>query len=157
MRPPAVGRRHNGGVSETTAHVVRSRRVRTAAMPFVVAILLALVASLVVFPARTYVNQRNLLAARTAEFEAYADRIESLQDQITYLQSAEGIREAIRSQLGYLMPNERRVPMMETPALSTELPGRWPHGLVSTMLMVRGLQAAHDSARDVVLLEPLSP
>lgn len=144
-------------VSETAADLVRSRRLRTAATPFIVAIVLALVASLVVFPARTYVSQRDMLARRSAEYEQYADLIESLQDQITYLQSTDGIREAIRSQLGYLMPNELRVPMMETPALGDALPDRWPHRVVSTMLMVRSLQAARDKARDVVLLEPLSP
>ena len=119
--------------------------------------LFALVASLFVFPVRTWLHQRNLLADRQAEYAAYEDIVENLQDQVNYLQSPAGLRDAIRTQLGYLAPDEKRVPLMEAPELSAAFPERWPYTIVSTMMLVRTLQATEDAARNQISLTPLLP
>ena len=77
--------------------------------------------------------------------------VEQLQDQILYLKTPEGLRDAIRTQLGYLQPNERRLPMMDIPALSATLPERWPYTLVSGALIVRTIEVADRRAKGVVL------
>lgn len=143
--------------SDTGTELVRSRRLRIASMPVGMIMLFALVASLFVFPVRTWLHQRNLLAERQAEYAAYEDIVENLQDQVNYLQSPAGLRDAIRTQLGYLAPDEKRVPLMEAPELSATFPERWPYTIVSTMMLVRTLQATEDAARNQISLTPLLP
>lgn len=143
--------------SDTGTKLVRSRRLRIASMPVGMIMLFALVASLFVFPVRTWLHQRNLLAERRAEYAAYEDIVENLQDQVNYLQSPAGLRDAIRTQLGYLAPDEKRVPLMEAPELSATFPERWPYTIVSTMMLVRTLQATEDAARNQISLTPLLP
>lgn len=142
---------------ESGNRLVRSRRLRIATAPVGLVMLFALVASLFVFPVRTWLNQRELLAERQAEYAAYEDIVENLQDQVTYLQSPQGLRDAIRTQLGYLAPDEKRVPLMEAPELSATFPERWPYTIVSTMMLVRTLQATEDAARNQITLTPLVP
>lgn len=141
----------------TGTGLVRSRRLRIATMPVGVIMLFALVASLFVFPVRTWLHQRNLLEERQAEYAAYEDIVENLQDQVNYLQSPAGLRDAIRTQLGFLAPDEKRVPLMEAPELSATFPERWPYTIVSTMMLVRTLQATEDAARNQITLSPLLP
>jgi len=102
--------------------VRRGRKSRISATPFAIIVLLALVTALFVFPIRSFVNQRTQLAQRQAEYAVFEDDIENVQDQVTYLQTEAGLQDAIRNQLGYVRYNERRLPMMDLPALSTELP-----------------------------------
>lgn len=142
---------------ESGNRLVRSRRLRIATAPVGLVMLFALVASLFVFPVRTWLNQRDMLAERQAEYAAYEDIVENLQDQVTYLQSPQGLRDAIRTQLGYLAPDEKRVPLMEAPELSATFPERWPYTIVSTMMLVRTLQATEDAARNQITLTPLVP
>jgi len=137
--------------------LVRSRKLRLASTPLAIAVIVALVVAMSVFPVRTYINQRNLLAQKEIEFAQYEDVIENLQDQVTYLKTEAGLQDAIRTQLGYLHFNERRLPMMDMPALSTALPERWPYTIVSTMLLVRSLESAKKAAQGEISLQPFTP
>jgi hypothetical protein len=47
--------------------------------------------------------------------------------------------------------------MMDTPALSTTLPERWPYTIVSTMMFVKTLEAAQQDAKGTISLNPLAP
>ena len=126
----------------------RSLRLRTSRISVV---------AMSVFPVRSYINQRNLIAQKEIEFAQYEDVIENLQDQVTYLQTEAGLQDAIRTQLGYLRFDERRLPMMDMPALSTALPERWPYTIVSTMLLVRSLESAKKAAQGEISLQPFTP
>ena len=94
----------------------RGRKSRISATPFAVIVLLALVTALFVFPVRSFVNQRALLAQKQAEYAQFEDDIENLQDQVTYLQTEAGLQDAIRNQLGYLRYNERRLVPYSSPS-----------------------------------------
>jgi len=120
-------------------------------------VVFALATTLFVVPVRTWISQRNVLNTKQQEYAAYEDMVENMQDQVNYLQSPAGLRDAIRTQLGYLYPSERRVPMMDTPALSTTLPERWPYTIVSTMMFVKTLEAAQQDAKGKISLDPLVP
>ncbi len=149
---------HDRSVDAGTGHkLVRSRRLRLATAPVGLVMVFALVASLFIFPVRTWLNQREILAERQAEYAAFEDIVENLQDQVTYLQSPQGLRDAIRTQLGFLAPDEKRVPLMEAPELSANFPERWPYTIVSTMMLVRTLQATEDASRNQITLTPLLP
>ena len=113
--------------------------------------------ALFVLPVRTWINQRQLLSARQTEYAAYEDTIEALQDQVSYLKTDAGLQEAIRTQLGYLHPNEKRIPMMGLPAMSTALPEQWPYTVISNILLVRTLDTAKRAAAGQISLDPLMP
>jgi hypothetical protein len=139
-------------MATTEIRLVRSRKLRVASTPLAISVIVALVVAMSVFPVRSYINQRNLIAQKEIE-----DVIESLQDQVTYLKTEAGLQDAIRTQLGYLRFNERRLPMMDMPALSTALPERWPYTIVSTMLLVRSLESAKKAAQGEISLQPFTP
>jgi len=144
-------------VSSTDLHLVRHRGIRVFAVPLTVLVVFALATTLFVVPIRTWMSQRSMLDTKQQEYAAYEDIVENMQDQVNYLQSPAGLRDAIRTQLGYLYPSERRVPMMDTPALSTTLPERWPYTIVSTMMFVKTLEAAKQDAKGKISLDPLVP
>ena len=137
--------------------LVRNRKLRIASTPLAIAVIVALVVSMSVFPVRSFINQRTLIAQKDLEYAQYEDVIENLQDQVSYLQTEAGLQDAIRTQLGYLHFNERRLPMMDMPALSTTLPERWPYTIVSTMLLVRSLESAKRAAQGEISLQPFTP
>jgi hypothetical protein len=144
-------------VSSTDLHLVRHRGIRAFAFPLTVLVVFALATTLFVAPIRTWMSQRSVLDTKQQEYAAYEDIVENMQDQVNYLQSPAGLRDAIRTQLGYLYPSERRVPMMDTPALSTTLPERWPYTIISTMMFVKTLEAAEQDAKGTISLDPLVP
>jgi len=112
------------------------------ATPFVLFLLAAIAAALFTVPIGTWLEQRRVLERRSREYAMYEDTIERLQNDIAYLQSPDGLRAAIRAQLGYLQPDERRIPLMEVPELSADMPNRWPYTVISSMMLVRTLQRA---------------
>ncbi len=144
-------------MATTELQLVRNRKLRIASTPLAIAVIVALVVSMSVFPIRSLINQRNLIAQKELEYAQYEDVIENLQDQVSYLQTEAGLQDAIRTQLGYLHYNERRLPMMDMPALSTTLPERWPYTIVSTMLLVRSLESAKRAAQGEISLQPFTP
>jgi cell division protein FtsB len=144
-------------MATTEIRLVRSRKLRVASTPLAISVLVALVVAMSVFPVRSYINQRRLIAQKEIEFAQFEDINESLQDQVAYLKTEAGLQDAIRNQLGYLRFNERRLPMMDMPALSTALPERWPYTIVSTMLLVRSLESAKKAAQGEISLQPFTP
>ncbi|MHB1089767.1 MAG: FtsB family cell division protein [Ilumatobacteraceae bacterium] len=144
-------------MSSAEIHVVKNRSLRLAAIPIGVIAILALVVALFILPVRTWFHQRELLSERRIEYAGYEDTNEVLQDQVTYLKTDAGLQEAIRTQLGYLHPNERRIPMIDLPAMSTLLPEQWPYTVVSNILLVRSLDAVRLVAEGQITLEPLKP
>ena len=144
-------------MSSAEIHIVKNRSLRLAAIPIGVIAILALVVALFILPVRTWFNQRDLLSQRSTEYAGFEDTNEALQDQVTYLKTDAGLQEAIRTQLGYLHPNERRVPMIDLPAMSTVLPERWPYNVVSNILLVRSLDAVQHASDGLIALDPLKP
>ena len=144
-------------MSSSEVHLVKNRSLRLAAIPLGVIAIVAMMLALFVLPVRTWVNQRQLLSARQIEYAAYEDTIEALQDQVSYLKTDAGLQEAIRTQLGYLHPNEKRIPMMDLPAMSTALPEQWPYTVISNILLVRTLDTAKRAAAGQISLDPLMP
>ncbi len=144
-------------MSSAEIHIVKNRSLRLAAIPVGVLAILALIVALFILPVRTWFQQRDLLSQRSSEYAGFEDTNEALQDQVTYLKTDAGLQEAIRTQLGYLHPNERRVPMIDLPAMSTVLPERWPYNVVSNILLVRSLDAVQHAADGLIALDPLKP
>lgn len=132
-----------------------ARRSRIAVVPVGVAFCGAVLLALFVLPVRTWTKQHESVAAKNEQFAAFEDINDSLQDEVDILKTPEGAQEAIRSTLGYLLPSEKRVPMLDSPGATAVLPDKWPYTIVTNILQVRSAQAVRESGVD--FLNPLQP
>jgi hypothetical protein len=114
---------------------------------------LAAMFSLFVFPVRDYVSQSGSLTRKLGEIEALAEANEQLQNEVNDLATPEGIRNAARSQLGYVLPGEQRIALAPMPDLPTVLPNTWPYTLISDIVTIRANVVA--TTKDP--LAPLGP
>ena len=95
------------------------------------------------------------MTQRSAQLAAYEDINASLQEEVDNLKTPQGAAEAVRSQLGYLSPSEKRVPLLDSPLASAELPDRWPYSLVNNILKIKAEEATRD--KSVGILDTLQP
>ena len=109
--------------------------------------------SLFFFPLMDFVTQRSAIAEKNTEFSALADANEQLQTEVNALQTPEGIRNAARAQLGYVLPGEQRLSLVPMPKLPTDLPPTWPYTLITDILTVRNAATGTPSSP----LAPLAP
>lgn len=92
---------------------------------------------------------------KSQQFAAFEDINDALQDEVDVLKTPEGAQEAIRSSLGYLSPGELRVPMLDMPRATANLPDKWPFTVVTNILQVRTANAIRNGG--VEILNPLQP
>lgn len=105
---------------------------------------LAVIVGLVLFafPINDYLSQRKAITRTEAEFAALEDANEQIQGDIQRLETPAGVKEAARRELGYLMPGERRLALLDLPAVTGNLPATWPYNTVGAILNVRAASAA---------------
>jgi len=140
---------------DPSARVSRKSRSRFAIVPLGTLFIGAVLVALSFIPLRTWNKQRALVAQRTAQLAAYEDINASLQEEVDNLKTPQGAKEAVRSQLGYLSPSEKRVPLLDSPSASITLPDRWPYSLVSNILKIKTEEATRD--KSVGILDTLQP
>ena len=128
------------------ARLSQKPAVRTALRLGGLVLAFATVLSLFVLPVKAYFEQRDVFNKKTAEFNALADANEQLQNEVNDLSTPEGIRNAARAQLGYVLPGEQKLAFAQTPALPTDLPAQWPYTLVTGIVAVRHQVAATNGA-----------
>ena len=141
--------------ADPSARVSRKSRSRFAIVPLGTLFIGAVLVALSFIPLRTWNKQRTLVAQRTAQLAAYEDINASLQEEVDNLKTPQGAKEAVRSQLGYLSPSEKRVPLLDSPSASIKLPDRWPYSLVSNILKIKTEEATRD--KSVGILDTLQP
>ena len=122
--------------------LVAVQRFRGALLPLAVIAGLAMFTYFLVTPIRTWNTQRDLLSERSSRYAAFEEVNDVLQDEVDGLRDSVGVRQAIREQLGYLLPNERRVPMLASPEAPVTLPDRWPYTLVAGIVTLRDVRLA---------------
>ena len=137
--------------------LVVANRLRPFTTLFILVGLVALTVTFLVMPIRTWMNQRDLLDMRSTKYGVYEEVNDALQDEIDALSAPEGVRQAIRSQLGYLLPNERRIPLLEQPEAPITLPDRWPYTMVAGIVSVRESQNIGVEQGSLDTFNPLRP
>lgn len=125
------------------ARLAQRPGTRTAVRVGGLALAFATVLSLFVLPVKAYFEQREVFNRKTAEFEALADANEQLQNEVNDLSTPEGIRNAARTQLGYVLPGEQKLSFAKSPDLPTSLPPQWPYSIVTSIVAVRAQVAAN--------------
>ena len=141
--------------ARVAARVIRSRAFRNRSLRRLVVTGAVAGFLLAVFtvPVKNWWLQDRALSAKQAEFDALADANEQLQSEVNKLQTPEGVRAAARDQLGYVVPGESRIRLLDGAALPRTLPNQWPYTMVSGIVAVRQSIAQADNAP----LSPLSP
>ncbi|MFM1838607.1 MAG: hypothetical protein RLZZ327_1481 [Actinomycetota bacterium] len=137
--------------------LVVANRLRPFTTLFILVGLVALTVTFLVMPIRTWMNQRDLLDMRSTKYGVYEEVNDALQDEIDALSAPEGVRQAIRSQLGYLLPNERRIPLLAQPEAPITLPDRWPYTMVAGIVSVRESQNIGVEQGNLDTFHPLRP
>lgn len=122
--------------------LVAVQRFRGILLPLAIMAGLAMFTYFLVTPIRTWNTQRDLLSERSSRYAAFEEVNDVLQDEVDGLRDPVGVRQAIREQLGYLLPNERRVPMLASPEAPVTLPDRWPYTLVAGIVTLRDVRLA---------------
>jgi cell division protein FtsB len=149
-----VTNRQNGGVNsrpltrELTRPVPRDSRLipnrgmrrLVLGLGVVLAVLVAVV--LFIYPIRDYIAQRQAIGRSEAEFSALEDANEQIQKDIQRLETPSGVKEAARRELGYLLPGERRLALLNLPAVTGSLPATWPYNVVGAILTIRASAVA---------------
>lgn len=97
----------------------------------------AVVASLVGLPLQTYLGQGDEIDRLTEQVERLEQVNIDLAAEVERLRTDEGVIEAARSELGYVVDGERRETLLETPDLPEDLPSGWPYGPVDDIISVR--------------------
>lgn len=118
----------------------RSTRMLVLSAGIGLAVIVGLV--LFAFPINDYLSQRKAITRTEAEFAALEDANEEIQGDIQRLETPAGVKEAARRELGYLMPGERRLALLDLPAVTGNLPATWPYNMVGAILTVRTASAA---------------
>lgn len=134
-----------------------SARARKLVAPLVVIAMLAVALTFLVVPIRTWMSQRDLLSTRERQYSAFEEVNDAMQDEVDALLSPEGVRQAIRSQLGYLLPNERRIPLLAQPEAPVTLPDRWPYTFVVDIVSIREAQARGVAQNNLDTFDPSRP
>lgn len=155
-RTSSIPRPHGGAVQRRTATATTTRRRSdfTHAIPredqlvrrrpsrwilsmVAVLITVALGAAVFVLPVRAWMNQRDDLARYERQLTVLDGANAQLSAEVERLQTPEGVTEAARQELGYVVLGERRLVLTEIPPAPGVLPGGWTYGLVSAIVAAR--------------------
>lgn len=132
-------------------------RLRSFTLPIVLLMAAGITITFLVVPVRTWLSQQDLLDTRSRQYGVYEEVNDALQDEVDALSAPTGVRQAIRSQLGYLLPNERRIPLLAQPEAPVTLPDRWPYTLVAGIVGVRETQQVGVAEGNLDLFDPARP
>jgi cell division protein FtsB len=105
---------------------VAAKVVRRLAVPLVVAVVAGAVFFLGVFPVRTYLNQREAIAAAEAQLDELTARNEVLQQEVEILHDDAEIERLAREEYGLARPGEEIYQVLPPPEDPLRLPGVWP-------------------------------
>jgi cell division protein FtsB len=110
-----------------------------------------LAALLFVFPFRSYLNQQDDLAERQRQLDVVLDANAQLAAEINRLRTPEGIREAARTEIGYVDPGEIRISLQQQPDAPLTLPAGFPYDAVAQVMATRAVVVGDQPA------EPVAP
>ncbi|MGA1162146.1 MAG: FtsB family cell division protein [Ilumatobacteraceae bacterium] len=93
--------------------------------------------SFLVLPVKSWVGQRTEFEDRSAELEALQEATDRLQTEVDRLNTPEGVEDAARDELGFVMVGENRRTVVGDASAPVDLPWGWPYDLVEEIVRVR--------------------
>jgi hypothetical protein len=100
-------------------------------------VMAAVVAALFVLPVRDWFAQDEALAEKRSELAVLEQTNAELAAANARLQTDDGVREAAREEIGYVMPGEQRQTVMPVPSAPATLPAGWPYDAISQIIAVQ--------------------
>ena len=97
----------------------------------------AFVAALFVLPVQAWLRQQDDLDRKDEQLAAIQSANAELANEVLVLQTAEGIEQAAREEIGYVQRGEIRYTMLPTPTAPTSLPSGWPYHTITQIVAVR--------------------
>lgn len=107
---------------------------------------LALAAAFFVLPVKSYLRQRDDIDRLSAQLQVVADANARLRAGNERLRTPEGIKEAARTEIGYVESGEIRISLQQQPNAPLTLPAGFHFDAVAQVIAVRG--NAPDPAAD---------
>lgn len=126
-RRQAQGKGGRNPVDDTPATLDRTRRRRRLFWMGVVAVVVAGIAFLGAFPARTYFRQQSATARAESDLSALDAEIAELQSQIDDLQTDEEIEQRAREDYAMTRPGEEVVTLLPAAPSPVAVPSGWPY------------------------------
>ena len=116
-----------------------SRRPQVALFAGVAALAVigTMTAAVFVLPIGTWREQDDDLEQRQAQLDALVSVNGQLDAEVDRLKTDDGIREAAREEIGYVLTGEERLSVLPAPPLPDELPDGWPYNVVTEIFAAR--------------------
>jgi cell division protein FtsL len=97
----------------------------------------ALVAALFVLPVKAWLRQQDDIDQKQAELAALDQANADLADEVSKLNTPEGIEEAAREEIGYVQRGEIRLTVLPAPDAPITMPSGWPYDTLGQIIAVR--------------------
>jgi hypothetical protein len=110
--------------------------------------------SFLVLPLTSWFGQRTEIDSRQTELDTIKKATDELQTEVDRLKNPEGIQDAAREELGYVVAGEARQQIVGDASAPIELPTGWPYDLVTQIISVKVNEAAAKAAEEAAKNAP---
>jgi len=101
--------------------------------------------SFLVLPVQSWFGQRTEIGDRQEELDALKEATDRLQTEVDRLNTPEGVQQAAREELGFVMTGEDRRVVVGDVDAPLDLPTGWPYDMVEQIVRAREIEAAGDT------------
>jgi cell division protein FtsB len=141
-------------VSDLTRPTPRSERIvpkflgRAALLIGFLVVVFSFGNSFLVLPLTSWFGQRTEIDSRQTELDTIKKATDELQTEVDRLKTPEGIQDAAREELGFVVAGEARQQIVGDASAPIELPTGWPYDLVTQIVSVKVNEAAAEAAKN---------
>jgi cell division protein FtsB len=149
-------------VSDLTRPTPRSERIvpkflgRAALLIGFLVVVFSFGNSFLVLPLTSWFGQRTEIDSRQTELDTIKKATDELQTEVDRLKTPEGIQDAAREELGFVVAGEARQQIVGDASAPIELPTGWPYDLVTQIVSVKVNEAAAEAAKNAPDTVPVS-
>ena len=111
--------------------------------------------SFLVLPVQSWFGQRTEIGDRQEELDALKEATDRLQTEVDRLNTPEGVQQAAREELGFVMTGEDQRVVVGDVDAPLDLPSGWPYDMVEQIVHAREIEAAAHSGDGSS--EPVTP
>ena len=147
-------------VSDLTRPTPRSERIvpkflgRAALLVGFLVVVFSFGNSFLVLPLTSWFGQRTEIDSRQAELDTIKKATDELQTEVDRLKTPEGIQDAAREELGFVVAGEARQQIVGDATAPIDLPTGWPYDLVTQIISVKVNEAAAKAAEEAAKNAP---
>jgi len=110
--------------------------------------------SFLVLPVRSWFGQQTEIDERQRELDTLRAATDELQTEVDRLRTPEGLEDAAREELGFVIAGEERLTVIGESEAPLDLPSGWPYDMVEGIVATRVAHAAATSATTATTANP---